>query len=95
MQSNADMELELDRADPGGGEKKKRNDAKIPGECGWYREKEGEGEKGEKISLGSHQGPLMVMRDGVQGYGVINPCIIWFLEALGGISGEMKGWKEE
>lgn len=41
MQSNADMELELDGADPGGGEKK-RNDAKIPGECGWYREKEGE-----------------------------------------------------
>lgn len=58
MQSNADMELELDRADPGGGEKnKKRNDAKILGECGWCREKEGEGKNRVKNITGLSSRP--------------------------------------
>lgn len=87
MQSNADRELELEGADC---EEKIGMMQRLQGrEGGGYRNmarKRGRRER-VKTSLGSHQGPLMVMRDGVQRKGLINPCIIWFLKALGGISG--------
>lgn len=99
MQSNADTTLELDRAEPSraepvGGEKweeeeeeeeemkEKRADAKIPGEWGWWRR-----------SRRLIKTPLVAMRDGLQRYALINPRIRRLLQALGGISAQMKGWK--
>lgn len=85
MQSNADRELELEGA---GCEEKIGMMQRLQGSEGYRNmaRKGGRRERG-KTSLGSHQGPLMMMRDGVQRKGLINPCIIWFLKALGGISG--------
>lgn len=37
--------------------------------------------------------PLVAMRDWQQRYALINPRIRCLLEALGGISAQMKGWK--